>query len=96
MTSFPSSVETGSMHDLVADPLTCTVQAPHCAIPHPYFVPTRPRWSRSTHSNGVSPATSASYGLPLIFRLKIGMGIFFVKVGVFTRENAFCGRDNFF
>jgi hypothetical protein len=29
------------------------VQAPHWAMPQPYFVPVIPRWSRSTHSSGV-------------------------------------------
>ena len=37
---------------------SCTVQAPHCAMPQPYLVPVMPSVSRSTHSSGVSGSTS--------------------------------------
>lgn len=46
------------MHNRTASLPTCTVQAPHWAIPHPYFVPVRPITSRRTHSSGVSGGTS--------------------------------------
>ena len=36
----------------------CTVQAPHCAMPQPYFVPVMPMLSRITHSSGVSGSMS--------------------------------------
>src|SRR5262249_36160196 len=48
----------GVMQERVGSPLTCTVQAPHNAIPQPNFVPVRPRTSRNTQSSGVSPSTS--------------------------------------
>jgi hypothetical protein len=38
-----SARETGATHERTASPLICTVQAPHCAMPHPYFVPVRPK-----------------------------------------------------
>jgi hypothetical protein len=43
-----------------------TVQAPHCAMPQPYFVPVSFNESRRTHSKGVSGSTSTAYALPLI------------------------------
>ena len=48
----------GVMQDRVATPSTCTVQAPHSAMPQPNFVPVMPSTSRSTHRSGVSPSTS--------------------------------------
>ena len=53
-------------------PSTCTVQAPHWAIPQPYLVPIRPSWSRSTQSSGVSGSASTSTVWPLTVRLSIG------------------------
>src|SRR5882762_6946075 len=35
----PATAEIGKTHDRVATPSTCTVQAPHSAIPQPNFVP---------------------------------------------------------
>src|SRR6516165_5500209 len=54
----------------VAAPSTCTVQAPHSAWPQPNLVPVMPSTSRSTHSSRVSPSTSTSWGVPLIFNMK--------------------------
>src|ERR1700710_2160359 len=54
-------------------PPTCTVQTPHWAMPQPYLVPTRLRWSRSTHSSGVSSAASTSRDCPLIVRVSISL-----------------------
>src|SRR6266404_6152597 len=56
--SLPAARDTGATHDRTASPSRCTVQAPHCAMPHPYFVPVRPRFSRKTHSRGVEGSTS--------------------------------------
>src|SRR5919109_4987506 len=53
-----------------AAPSTCTVQAPHSAWPQPNLVPVMPSTSRSAHSSGVSPSTSTSWGVPLIFNVK--------------------------
>src|SRR2546430_2388217 len=35
-------------------PSTCTLQAPHWAMPQPYLVPVSPSVSRNTHSSRVS------------------------------------------
>src|SRR4030095_2625553 len=57
------------MHERVASPSMCTVQAPHRPNPHPNFVPVIPNTSRNTQSTGVSPSTVVSTGLfvPLTF-----------------------------
>ena len=53
----PSTALTGTEHERMATPSTCTVQAPHCATPQPYLVPVRPTFSRIAHSSGVSGST---------------------------------------
>ena len=40
------------------------------AWPQPNLVPVMPSTSRSTHSSGVLPSTSTSWGVPLIFNMK--------------------------
>src|SRR5438270_9050617 len=62
----PSASPTGSEHERTASPFTCTVQAPHCAMPQPYFVPVSPTCSRMTHSNGVVGSTSTLCDFPLM------------------------------
>ena len=57
---------TGSTQERTALPSTCTVQAPHCATPHPYFVPVRPTCSRITQSSGVVGSTSILCDCPLM------------------------------
>ena len=52
----------------IGTPSTCTVQAPHMAMPQPNFVPVRPIESRRTHKSGMSPSTSTAYVLPLTIR----------------------------
>src|SRR2546430_17079245 len=64
----PAAALKGVEQDLAACPFTCTVQAPHSAMPQPYLVPVMPRWSRSTHRRGVSRSASTDMGLPLTFR----------------------------
>src|SRR5271156_5950722 len=49
----------------MAVPLTCTVQAPHCAIPQPNFVPVKPITSRSTQRSGVSDSMLVCRDAPL-------------------------------
>jgi len=50
----PSAELTGIEHERTAPtPSMCTVQARHCAMPQPYFVPVRPICSRITHNKGV-------------------------------------------
>src|SRR5882762_2747208 len=67
----PAAALNGVEQDRAAWPFTCTVQAPHSAMPQPYLVPVMPRWSRSTHRRGVSASASTDMGLPLTFRVII-------------------------
>src|SRR5262249_48533972 len=53
--------------------LMCTEQAPHGAMPQPYFVPVRPTCSRITHKSGVSGSTSTSRILPLILSFAMSL-----------------------
>ena len=54
----PSTALSGSEHERIATPSTCTVQAPHCAMPQPYLVPVNPIFSRNTHNSGVLGSAS--------------------------------------
>src|SRR3712207_2040122 len=60
---------TGSAQERVATPSMCTVQAPHWAMPQPYFVPVRPICSRIAHKSGVSGSTSTVCTVPFTFSL---------------------------
>src|SRR5687768_8759511 len=71
VTSVFSTAETGSTHDGLASPLTCTVQAPHWAAPQPNFVPFMPSTSRKTQSSGMSGGTSTFTDLPLTLKLTV-------------------------
>src|SRR6266478_7553198 len=62
---------TGNTQERTASPSICTVQAPHCAIPQPNFVPVSPKTSRSTHSKGMSAGTSTDFETPLTFKFVI-------------------------
>ena len=53
---------TGSRQERTGLPSICTVQAPHCAMPQPNFVPVMPSMSRSTHSSGMSAGASNVLG----------------------------------
>jgi hypothetical protein len=50
----PSSAPIGTEQERIDLPSMWTVQAPHCAIPQPNFVPVKPITSRNTQSSGVS------------------------------------------
>src|SRR5258707_8960807 len=63
--SAPSMVLIGVTQERTASPLTCTVQAPHCAIPQPNLVPVKPTSSRNTQRSGISPSTSSRCEVPL-------------------------------
>src|SRR5262245_18438464 len=65
----PTAAETGIEQDRTGAPSMCTVQAPHWAMPHPYFLPVRPSCSRSTQSSGVSGSTSIVIERPLMSSL---------------------------
>src|SRR5262245_32817660 len=56
---------TWTLQDRMASPSTRTVQAPHCAMPQPNFVPVMPSSSRMIQSNGISASTSSEYAFPL-------------------------------
>src|SRR5271156_748422 len=71
VTFFPTARETGVTQERTASPSSCTVQAPHSAIPQPYFVPVRPRFSRRTHSSGMAGSTSSEDRLPLTTRVSM-------------------------
>src|ERR1700685_3694165 len=64
-----------SRHERTGLPPTCTVQTPHWAMPQPYLVPTRLRWSRSTHRSGMSSGASTSRDCPLIVRVSISLSL---------------------
>src|ERR1700733_10745150 len=79
----PTASETSMPQERIATPSTWTVQAPHCAMPHPYLVPVKPAFSRIAHSSGVSGSTSSSNDLPLIVRCAIARPL----IGSFHRVN---------
>src|ERR1700741_2359571 len=61
----PSSAPIGTEQDRIGAPLICTVQAPHCAIPQPNFVPVNPITSRKTQRSGGSGSMLICRGAPL-------------------------------
>jgi hypothetical protein len=65
----PAAAATGVAHERMGSPSTCTVHAPHWAMPQPYFVPVNPRSSRNTQSKGVSGSASTSLFRPLTFSM---------------------------
>src|ERR1700682_1011422 len=65
----PTMLAAGVMHDRVASPLTCTVQAPHSAMPQPNFVPVMLSVSRRTHNKGMSGLTSTLWLFPFSVKL---------------------------
>src|SRR5213595_3332712 len=69
LTLAPATDSTVVMHERVAAPFTCTVQAPHRPRPQPNFAPVMPSTSRSTHKTGVSPSTSTDRFTPLTFSI---------------------------
>src|ERR1041385_9010646 len=65
VTSLPSQSPTMRPHERTAFPSTCTVQAPHCAMPQPNLVPVSLSSSRITQRRGVLSSEFAATGLPL-------------------------------
>ena len=59
VTFLPVTSPTATEHDRTASLSTCTVQAPHCAMPQPNLVPVRPSSSRSAHKSGASGSISS-------------------------------------
>ena len=52
MIFLPTAADDRHEQERTGSPSTCTVQAPHAAMPQPYLVPVRPSSSRRTHSSG--------------------------------------------
>src|ERR1700691_2263328 len=63
-TSAPSSCSARTVQDLIALPLTCTTQAPHCEVSQPTCVPVSRRFSRSNCTSSVRGSMVALMGLP--------------------------------
>src|SRR3569833_4493676 len=61
---------TGIWQDQIGRPSRCTVHAPHCAMPHPNFVPVMPSTSRNTHNSGMLSGTSTVFVSTLIFNCR--------------------------
>src|SRR4029453_13803387 len=72
VTCLPATAESGTVHARVGSPSTCTGQAPHSAMPQPYFVPVRASSSRRIQSSGVSGAASTFRGVPFTLSETIG------------------------
>src|SRR6185503_6903165 len=58
-------------HERTAFPFTCTVHAPHCAMPQPNFVPVSFNSSRITQRSGVPSSEFAETDFPLSVNLTI-------------------------
>src|SRR5256885_7327489 len=67
--ALPAAALTGVTQERIGCPSSCTVHAPHSAIPQPNLVPVRPTTSRSTHRIGMSDGTSTVTSRPLMFRV---------------------------
>jgi hypothetical protein len=74
VTSAVPTEDTGNEQDRSGRPSRKTVQAPHCAMPHPNLVPVRPIASRNTQSSGVSVSTSTLWMLPFTFTSNLATG----------------------
>src|ERR1700691_3654045 len=85
----------GSKQDRTALPSTCTVHAPHWAMPHPNFVPVSPRTSRRTHSKGVSSVASTECTWPLIRRLIMGACLSVTDYQDYPTDSRFTRRHIF-
>src|SRR5688500_6785922 len=72
VTRAPLTADTGVMQERSAFPSTCTVQAPHWAMPQPNLVPVSLSSSRSTQSSGVLSSDCTETALPLRLNATIG------------------------
>src|ERR1044071_3952132 len=75
---------TGRMQERTGLPSMCTVQAPHCAKPQPYFEPVNPICSRRAQSRGVLGSTSMSLVTPLTFNRTMVGGSGKIELGCAT------------
>ncbi len=53
---------------------TCTVHAPHWAMPQPNLVPRSLRWSRRTHNSGVEEEASTWRVVPFTVMSYLAIG----------------------
>src|SRR3977135_4413666 len=67
----PATLATGTEQERIATPSTCTVPAPHWAMPQPNFVPVNPISSRNAQRSGISPSMSSACVLPLTLSVTI-------------------------
>src|SRR5574337_1313027 len=81
-TFLPRAAERGVLQARTGAPSSSTVQAPQRAMPQPYLVPVRCRWSRRTQRRGVSGAASTGVATPLMLRV----GMIFSFIGGRTRD----------
>ncbi len=65
VTSVPATWASSTLHDLTARPSTITVQAPHCAVSQPTWVPVSLSCSRRVCTSNVCGAASTVTALPL-------------------------------
>ena len=65
--------ESGVWHERTGCPSTCTVHAPHSAIPQPYLVPVRLRLLCRIHNSGVSVGTSGLISTRSLLTNRIGI-----------------------
>src|SRR5438132_5973799 len=65
----PLASEMGVMHERMACPSRCTVQAPHSAAPQPNLVPVMPSVSRRAQRIGVAGSASTACSRPLTLSL---------------------------
>src|SRR5688572_26785682 len=75
VTRLPATLFIVVVQARVACPSTCTVQAPQSAIPQPNLVPVSPSTSRSTHSSGISGATSTCRDVPFTINVIIAIAL---------------------
>ena len=76
----PATAEIGVTQERVGWPSTCTVQAPHWAMPQPNLVPVSLSSSRITHNRGVLGAASTGVDFPLTWSdMVLMLGSFFGK-----------------
>src|SRR5262249_26111536 len=93
----PVTVPTARIQERVAMPSTCTVQAPHCAMPQPNLVPVSPMTSRSTQRRGISGGMSTVYDFPLtVSDIAIGVPSSVASItDMYVAEHRLCMPQHF-
>src|SRR5262249_39439738 len=73
VTAAPAHCSASIVHDFIARPFTCTMQAPHCVVSQPTCVPVRPRCSLRNSTSIVRPSTSPRTARPLTVIETVGI-----------------------